>query len=383
MNDITLLIDKSALQALSPREAKWLFHHFSLNFPPVFFAEVLADLTKRRPTTGSPEGDVIALAKKIVTYSVHPNEAAMNLLRAELIGARIPLTGQIADQQGQVVDMPDGSKGLFIDSTPTQELLERWAKGDFETSEKDFATIWRDGLSQIKLEELFRTVKIARRAHIKSAADVAALVDQVLKGRDYETIKRALEIVEAPPRQVAAVIGAWRSAGKPSINQFIPYTFFTLRIELYFLIGLAHQVISTRDTNRIDIEYLKYLPFTEVFCSSDKLHIESAPHFLMEHNQFVAGADLKIAMREIADYWDGIPEATRELGTATYADVPPPELDNVVTRVYDFYMAGWRTNANQPRPKISPEENERIMAELRPMMEAVERQRRQPTKKEE
>ena len=305
MNYITLLIDKSALQALSPREAKWLFHHFRLNFPPVFFAEVLADLTKRRPTTGSPEGDVKALAKKITTYAVHPNEDAMNVLRAELAGSPIPLRGQIADQQAQLIDMPDGSKGVFIDSTPTQELLERWAKGDFEAAEKDFAKVWRDELSKIKLEELFRTVKAARREHIKSATDVIRLVDSILSGRNYEILRNALEIVGAPQPQVDAVVNAWRKAGKPPIHLFIPYTFFTLRIELYFLIGLAHQVVSTRDTNRIDIEYLKYLPFTQVFCSSDKLHIDTAPHFLMPHNQFVSGADLKAAMREIADHWEG------------------------------------------------------------------------------
>src|SRR5205085_11942904 len=102
----------------------------------------------------------------------------------------------------------------------------------------------------------------------------------------------------------------------------------------------------------------------------------SAPHFLMCHNRFMAGADLKAAMREIADHWDQVPEETRALGTATYADVPPPQLDNVVTRAYDFYVPGWRTGANQPRPKISPEENARIMATLRPMMDVIEKQRR-------
>jgi hypothetical protein len=376
MNQITLIVDKSAFQGLSPQEAKWLFHHFRLNFPPVFFAEVLADLTKRIPTTSSPEGDVVALARKIVTYAVHPNVAAMDILRAELQGHPIPLRAQIVDQQAEVFKTPDGEKGILIDSTPIQELLERWAKGDFETAEKDFARVWREGISQIKLEELFRTVKVSRQERVNSAVDVLSLVDGILSGRDYENFKHALEIVNAPPEQIEAAMGAWRRNGKPPIRLFIPYTFFTLRIELFFLIGLAHQVISTRDTNRIDIEYLKYLPFTQVFCSSDKLHIDSAPDFLMDHNQFIAGADLKVAMRQIADYWDQISEETRSLGTATYANVPPPELDNAVTRVFDFYMPEWRTDANKPRPKISPEENARIMAEIRPMMEAMAKRSR-------
>lgn len=376
MNQITLLVDKSALQGLSPREAKWLFHHFRLNFPPVFFAEVLADLMKRRPTTGTPEGDVKALAKKIVTYAVHPNQAAMDLLRAELAGVRIPMIGQIADQQGQIIEMPDGSKGLFIDSTPTQELLERWTKGQFDSSEKDFARIWREGMSEIRLEELFRTIKAVRHAHVKIPADVIRVVDRALTGRDFQLLKHAMALGNSPQEQVEAAISAWKRFRRPPIAKFLPYTFFTLRIELYFLIALANRVVSTRDSNRIDIEYLKYLPFTQVFCSSDKLHIETAPHFLLLHNRFVTGADLKASMGEIADRWDSVSEPTRALGTATYADFPPPELDNAVTQIYDFYIPAWRENANLPKPKISPEENARIMAELRPMMDAIERQRR-------
>jgi hypothetical protein len=371
------MVDKSAFQGLSPREAKWLAHHFRLNLPPVFFAEVLADLTKRRPTTSSPENDVITLARKIETHAVHPNESAMDLLRAELGGFRFPLRGQIVDQQAELIKLPDGTKNIFIDSTPTQNLIERWANGDFETAERDFAKVWREGLNKFKLEELFRSLKAARRAHVNKVADVIKLVDLILHGRDYEMLKRALDLIEAPEEQISAVIRAWRNAGRPSIHHYIPYTCFVLRIELFFLLGLAHQVVTTRDTNRIDIEYLKYLPFTQVFCSSDKLHIEMAPHFLLPHNHFVHGSDLKKAMREIADHWEAVTEEAKAQGSATYADVPPPQFDNVVTQAYDHCVPGWRTDSNKPRPKMSVEQNEQMMKQIRARMQAIERQRGQ------
>jgi hypothetical protein len=61
----TILIDKSVLQGLTPREAEWLFHNLRVNLPPVFFAEVLGDLKKEKGfSTGScvtsnagPHGD--------------------------------------------------------------------------------------------------------------------------------------------------------------------------------------------------------------------------------------------------------------------------------------------------------------------------------------
>jgi len=54
---IGAIIDKSVLQSLSAREAKWLFHHFRVTIPPVLFSEVLGDLAKTKGlATGSGGG---------------------------------------------------------------------------------------------------------------------------------------------------------------------------------------------------------------------------------------------------------------------------------------------------------------------------------------
>jgi hypothetical protein len=155
-----------------------------------------------------------------------------------------------------------------------------------------------------------------------------------------------------------------------------------LRIELYFLVGLANGVISTRDTNRIDIEYLKYLPFAHTFCSSDALHVEASQHFFMPHNFFALGTEMKSALAEIADCWDSVSEDVRKRGTASFANFPPPEMNNAVTRAYDHQMPGWRTNANKPRDPISPEENARIMAQIKPMFDMMQKQRQTRKKSE-
>jgi hypothetical protein len=74
-NHIPIILDKSALQSLTKSEAEWLFHHFIVNLPPVFFAELVADLHKdpKKTTTGSPDNDVRMLANKVVSHEVYIN----------------------------------------------------------------------------------------------------------------------------------------------------------------------------------------------------------------------------------------------------------------------------------------------------------------------
>lgn len=70
---ISAIIDKSTLQSLSAREAKWLFHHFRVIIPPVLFAEVIGDLEKKKVkalATGTPDGDVRMLTATITSHSV-------------------------------------------------------------------------------------------------------------------------------------------------------------------------------------------------------------------------------------------------------------------------------------------------------------------------
>src|SRR4051794_33050403 len=109
---INAIVDKSVLHALSAREAEWLFHHFSVNFPPVLFAEVLADLAKLKGlTTGSADGDVRMLSKKIASYSVYLNEAHHDLIAGELLGHPVDLSHRPV-VSAKSARMPDGSVGV-------------------------------------------------------------------------------------------------------------------------------------------------------------------------------------------------------------------------------------------------------------------------------
>lgn len=378
MHYIPLLIDKSAFQQLTTREAKWLFHHFRVNFPPVFFAEVIADLTKARPTTASADGDVQMLARKIVSYALDTNAESFHLVRSELHGAQVPMKGVTIEERAEEIISDDGRKGLFVDQAPTQDMIDRWAAGDFSQLERDQARVWREGIANFKLEEVFREIKKSKANNFSTHAEVGRFVDDSLlaAGNDFNLMTGAAIAYGVPTRVVRGMIAAWKRHGSPPFSEFFPYAHFCLRLELYFLTGISHQVISTRDSNRIDIEYFKYLPFTRVFCSADALHIDGYEQFAQPHNVFVPGTEMKQALAEIADYWENLPEEERKTGTASYADYPPVALNNAVTQVYDKIILDWRQHAAKPRTKITPEMNDKIMAHLKPMMDAIEKQRK-------
>jgi hypothetical protein len=107
---ISAIVDKSVLQLLSAREAKWFFHHFSVNIPPVLFSEVLADLEKEKGlATGSAVGDVRMLASKITSHSVYLNAAHHDLIANELVGHRVEMAGRPILSYAKSAAMPDGA----------------------------------------------------------------------------------------------------------------------------------------------------------------------------------------------------------------------------------------------------------------------------------
>src|SRR5207247_9242127 len=74
-------------------------------------------------------------------------------------------------------------------------------------------------------------------------------------------------------------------------HTFAPYAFFCLRAS--FLWALSSSTPGQND--RKDLEYLYYLPFTELFSSKDGKH-ETVVRLLGESQKFVPGIKLKEAL---------------------------------------------------------------------------------------
>jgi hypothetical protein len=377
---LPVLADKSVLQGLANREAEWLFHHFNVNLPPVFFAELIADLRKEKgfsTRAATPEADVMMLAAKVDSGSIYLNAASSDLLNGELHGARFEMDGRPVLTHAERVQMPDGGVAMYLDQTPIQRVMDRWQAGDFEGMEHAFAKVWREGIKAIDLQTVVRSMKGLRNRSLTTLDEIAEAVNATLAHPEqrYANLQRSMVVLGVPEKLQRRVIERWKSMGRPPLVQFAPYTVYTARVELFFLLGVGHQVITTRSTNWIDVEYLKYLPFTRVFCSSDKLHADLFPHFAT-NQMFISGPELKASLRDMADYYDALSDDQRSHGSFTYADYPPVHMDNAITRSYDCFIPNWRDGANQPRPPRDPETDAKIMQRLRPMMEAIEAHRK-------
>jgi hypothetical protein len=370
----TILIDKSVLQGLTPREAEWLFHHLRVNLPPVFFAEVLGDLKKEKGfSTGSGEGDVKMLSGKVDSAFVYLNKDSRMLVRDELLGKRFEMDGRpVIDAER--VPMPDGKYAMFFDQTPMQRVLARWIEGNFEAMEREFAQVWRGRLASIDLQKIVERNKSVRNTQVRTPADVHRFVDDLLfrPDRNHSNLSHWLDVVGTPEAMKRAIFESWKKVGRPPAISFAPCIAHIAKVRYFFYIAVTHHVITTRSSNQIDMEYFDYLPFARIFSSNDKLHRDIYPALAEDWQIFMPFSDLKTALRELADHYDAMTPEQKRVGSMTYADYPPIEMDNAITRAYDQFIPNWRIGANEPPPPCDPAEDARIMEHLRSIENAID-----------
>ncbi len=371
---IAILIDKSVLQGLSPREAEWLFHHFQVNLPPVFFSEVLGDLEKAKGfSTGSAAGDVKMMAGKVDSAFVALNKDSRMLIGDELVGKRFEMDGRpVIDME--TIRIANGRYGAYFDQTVMQRVLARWKDGDFGAMERELAQVWRARLASIDLEKIVRMSKSIRNMEIRTPLDVRRVVDEILFSPDHNfaNLELWLGIVEAPTAAKRRVLEHWKRSGRPQAIKFAPYIAHIAKVRLFSYLAIAHQVITTRASNQIDMEYFDYLPFARVFSSNDRLHSHVYLALAEDWQIFTPFGELKSALRELADHYDAMSAEQKSHGSRSYADYPPVEMNNAITQIFDRFIPGWRIGANEPPPPRDPIADARLMEHLKSIEEAID-----------
>jgi hypothetical protein len=130
------------------------------------------------------------------------------------------------------------------------------------------------------------------------------------------------------------------ASGQLPLAIFAPYVDFALRVELFF--HLAVNKSQMAPIQRLDICYLFYLPFCQLFVSNDWVHKRSAPLFLRADQEFVAADDLKASLRRLNDQYLRLPEFQRNKSIHELAPHPPIVGDNLVTQLWDRHWPTWR-----------------------------------------
>lgn len=355
MGPITIF-DKSALQALNMDESVWFDVFFLANIVPVFYVETLADLEKEVAAGKTPEQVVGNLAEKTPSGAA-PNVYHRQLVLSEISGNEIPMKyGQIIIAGGDVKQAPDGSIGVHVDEFPEQAALLRWQNHEFLEVERLTARTWRAELAAHDPDVLIGMLKniLPADKKISSLEQLKAFIDTFCSSNELAVLVLALGVLDIPREYHAVAIARWKQAGKPPLDQFLPYTTHVFKVDLLYYLGIYRGFISgDRASNRADMAYLYYLPFSMVFVSGDRLHKRTVPLFLGERQAFADAPDFKAALREVDAHYDALPDEIKELGALQFASFPPSDMDNLVTQLWDNVMRpDWREHAKQREDRV-------------------------------
>jgi len=374
-----LIFDKSTLESLNVDEAVWLDNFFLTNITPLFFIETLADLEKQVRSGRTPEHIVGNLALKSPDMGSYPNVHHATLIQVELSGLqKIDMRyGRPIIRRGERVRL-GGRTGVIVEEAPEDKAFQRWQRGEFLELERSAARAWRQSLSNIDYEQIYRSFQkwFIRRKKPKTLLEVKAIADQFIDGPEQEKALRfGLEGLNILQSAQEGVLSRWNAAGKPTIKSFAPYFRYVVSVDLSFYLAIAADLVSrTRPSNKVDLAYLYYLPFCMVFTSSDRLHSRIVPLFARKDQTFIEGSALKTDLARIDQHYSSLPDSAKNQGILEFAYYPPEDTSFLTTQLWDKYLPRWRRHQSQPRKPVSKEDSDaelerikRLVKEAKPM----------------
>jgi hypothetical protein len=362
----TLIFDKSALQGLSVNESLWLDTFFNCNITPIFWVETLADLEKdlKKKDGRSAEDIVGNLALKTPEQSAKVNVHHESLLTGELLeGIEIDMRyGRVVISSGHLIEL-EGKKGVVFRPSREEEAFSRWQDHQFIDLERLTAKQWRTSLSKLNLRAYAKMFsKLIEGNKPRNMKQAKALAEYFLDLPDQKAVfEIGLYLVGADAAFQAKVLSRWIDAGSPSIRIFAPYFSHVFLVDLCFFIGIESGLISAeRPSHKIDLSYLYYLPFCEVFCSEDRLHSLLLPLFLRDFQIFLKGSELKSDLKRLNDYYSVLPDEVKNLGVASFAQHPPLKGEFKTSELWDKFLPAWR---NDQRAVPSQYETDIVVSE--------------------
>ena len=100
---------------------------------------------------------------------------------------------------------------------------------------------------------------------------------------------------------------------------------------------MRNELISTRPTNWIDLEYCYYLPFCRVFLSDDKIHDSLVPYLIDKNQCYIKGSDIKKDLKRILELKKtSTPEELKAMERE-----PPRVPDLIIYKIWERMFHKW------------------------------------------
>lgn len=74
------------------------------------------------------------------------------------------------------------------------------------------------------------------------------------------------------------------------------------------------------------------------------------------------------------DEWAGLSEKDKEQRAYDYGSYPPQNPDSITHQLWVKYMRPWQPGSGNRAIRMTKDEEEKILAELRPFMDAIDEQ---------
>lgn len=367
-----LLIDKSAIQALSSRESALAHTYFYIVYAPTLFIEILGDIRKRGDNAERARKEVAKANSKLMSisscYTCHYQIA----IEAELSGNIVPMDGRPLKLGGQPFIAEDGKRGVFFEEEPERAAHRRWERGEFIEAERHLSERWRQSTKNIDLNLWTRdSADLPKASSISEARELALQIARDARRQEgnLHFLLSAAHYDEAHREQL---VQRWIRKGMPDIEGHAPYVFFCLVAFLSFYICIANSLVGTRATNLVDLEYVLYLPFAKYFTSGDKFHRDFVPHFMNKDQNFIHAVDLKADLRRISDYFESMDEEARKAYYRENGPYPPNLADSLIN---DAWVKHAKPRDTHRHIEITPKLNDKLMEHFKPMLDAIRKRR--------
>ena len=367
-----LILDKSTFQSLGYEEHIELKKHFMENLTPILAMEIVADLAKEVKGKSSEE-KVQELAQKFGGSGPPLNISFQDACISSLIGNYIPMTGQIAVGHGSPTTGSDGSKGFFVDLHPINESILRWAKQSFEEEEYDVSAEWRNKTRTFSIDDFQEEIN-SRHIILPAVKTIEEIPDAANKLLNQISLQEVwfewiMERLDPPPILKFQILQRWRNRQSPYFSEFAPYAYFCLKAILILHYVVRRKFIGWKSTNLLDLNYLFYLPFCQVFTSNDKLHRKLAPMLLRSNQSFIVGNKLKSDLNRLINEKKSMDEAKRRRLAFALGTYPIPATGSVITKAWETHFGPWKRGSGNRAIKLSSEEEKLAYNEAEELFE--------------